>query len=119
MTNASNDVIVWGLALFERDDVNGKFLVLGTQDEIAPREFDVLDGAGIVLSDGVDIGIVLTIRSEGVVMAVDQKGGAGQHTRKHTHAFAGVNFNENETLPVSAGAMEFGAQATQESFFEF
>jgi hypothetical protein len=48
-------------------------------------------------------------------MAIDQDGGGGQEARKHTHTFASVDADGNETLPDLAIALGRRAQAAEKT----
>ncbi len=121
VTDAADNVVAGFIAFFDGEDFHGVGVVMRTQHEVAVGKFHVLDGAGFVFvfADGVHILFALAIGSQGVVVAVEEKGCAGEHAGKHAHAFAGVNFDNDKTLPCIAVAFDVFAEATEESFFEF
>src|ERR1700722_9208580 len=52
-------------------------------------------------------------------MAIDEKGSAGQKARVHAHAFAAVDSDEHEALPLFAFALDFRFKFLEKAFFEF
>src|ERR1700675_1792620 len=52
-------------------------------------------------------------------MTVDEERCAGQKARVHAHAFAAVDSDEHESLPLLAIAFDFGFKFLEKAFFEF
>jgi hypothetical protein len=119
VADSADEVIAWPLAFIHGQDFNGISLVVRSEDELTAGGFDVFDGAGSVLEDGIHVVLTLAIRLERVVMAVDEQCGAGQEAGVHAHAFAGVGFDGHESLPTGAVAFDFRLELPQKALFEF
>ena len=118
VTDAADDVVGDGLALFHSHDLDGIRLIMRAQNQVTAGGFDVLDGATLILEDGVHVELAFAIRLERVVMTVDQECGTGQEARVHTHAFAAIDFDYHKALPLLAIAFGFGFELLEEAFFE-
>src|SRR5690348_7247640 len=114
VANAADDVVVRRLVFFDGNHLDGVMVVLRTQDELAPRELDIFHSTGVVLTNGVNVGIIFAIRSQRIVVAINEDGGTWKHPGKHAVAFARIEANENEALPFLTRALQFRAEATEE-----
>ena len=79
-------------------------------------DFDILHGTSVIPEDSVHVDIAFAIRLEGVVMAIDEYGGAGQKAGIHAHALACVDLDHHEALPVAAIAFDLGPQLFKKCF---
>ena len=119
MADASDQVIGGRLAIFHGHDFDGVRLVVWPQNQVSACGFDILHGAIFAFEHGIHIEFALAIRLERVVMAVDEERRPGQKARVHAHAFAGVNSDEHETLPLLAIAFSFRLELFKKAFLEF
>ena len=119
--DAADKVIGSLLAFFHGEHLDRVGLVMRAQDEVVVGDLDVLDSQVVivVLADGVHVVLALAIGGEGVIVTVEEEGGAGQHARIHTHAFAGVHFDDDEAFPAVTVAFHGRAEAAEESLLEF
>jgi len=93
----------------ERDELDGKGAGVGTEDEAAFVEVDEAEQESGSAADGVEGGLVGTVGSEGVVVAVEDGDGSGGDDGVHGGGLLGVGADGEETLPVSMGAGGSGA----------
>src|SRR5882672_640325 len=77
VADAADDVVSGGLAFFHWNDGDGVGLVVGTKNEGVLSDLKIFDGASAIFADGVHVLLVLAVRGERVVVAVDENGGAG------------------------------------------
>lgn len=89
------------------------------QNQIISGRLHILDGAGSILKDGVHIEFAFAVGLERIVMAVDEKRGAGQQTGVHAHAFAGISFNYHKAFPLVPIAFNFRFQLLEKCFLKF
>src|SRR5215475_10983671 len=99
MTDAPDDVVVRFGSQLDWKKLDRISRVVGTEDQVAVSYFHVLDGAGVILADGVHILFALTVRGQRVVVAVNEYAGAGEQARIHAHPFTGVRFDYDKALP--------------------
>jgi len=90
-----------------------------TQNQVIAGDLDILNGAGIFLEDSIHIELAFAIGFERVVVAIEEKIRTGQETGIHAHALAGIGFDDDETLPFLAVALDFSLQFLEKSLLEF
>ena len=73
----------------------------------------VFDGARAIPMHGIDIGFILSVRLQQVVMAIDQHGRAGQEARIHAGRFLSIDFDQYKTLPLLSAGAESRTQPSQ------
>lgn len=112
------EIIGCGFALVHGHDVDGIGLVVGAQNQLVSGGFHVFNSAGSVFKDGVHVELALSVGLEGVVVAVDEECGTGQETRVHAHAFAAVDFNDNEAFPMLPITFSFRLELFEKCFLE-
>jgi len=119
VTDAADDVVVRRLVFFDGNHLDWEPIVLRTQDKLASRELDVFEGAGVVLANGVYVRIILSVGSQRIVMAINEDGCTWNSSGEHAVAFACVEANENEPLPLLTRALQFRAKSAEERLLEF
>lgn len=62
MANAAYQAIGGGLAPFHRDDLDGRGLVVGSEDDMTSGDFDVPHRASIVFQNSVHVEFAFVIR---------------------------------------------------------
>src|SRR6476646_8982392 len=118
IADAADQVVVDFCSGLHRHDLDRVSGVVGTKDQVISRYFDILDGAGAALGDGVHVGVAFTIGLERIVVAIQQDRSAGKKAREHAHAFAAVDADDHETLPVFAVPFHLRPQFAQEALPE-
>jgi hypothetical protein len=98
---------------------HGIGLVVGTQNEMRIRHFEVLDGASALFKDGVHVRFVAAIRLQRIVVTVQKHSGSRQKARVHAHALVGVDPNHNKAFPGFPVTLGLGPKAAQEGAAEF
>ena len=119
MADATDEVIGGGLAVFHGHDLDGICLVVRAQNQVLAGGFHVFDGTRTVLENGIHVELAFAIGLERVVVTVDEKRCPGKQTGVHTHAFAGVGFDDHEAFPLLAVAFSFRFEFLQETPLKF
>ena len=118
MADAADEVVGGALAVCQGDDLDGRRLVVGAENELTSGDFDVSYRASIAFQNSVHIEFAFAIGLECVVMAVYEKSCSGHEARMHAEGFAGIELNEDEAVPAGAVAVGFGSQLVQEGFLK-
>ena len=118
VADAAYQIICKAFAFHDGDNFDGIGLVVGPENELLSGDLDILHRTSVIPENGVHVDIAFAIRLQRVVMAIDERCGPGQETRVHAHAFACIDLNHHETLPVAAIAFDLGAQLLKKCFFE-
>ena len=118
MADAPNDDFRGGTRGLDGDVVERGLGVAGTEQELASVEFNEAHEADVALAHEVEVGFAAAIGVEAVVMAVDEKGGAGQDARVHGEAGIGVGLDDDEAMPTAARSVHVRLEAAEEALFE-
>src|SRR5579864_9830620 len=78
VADAPDQIIGGGFSFFHGQYFDGIGLVVGAQDQVVARDFDVLHGAVAVFRDRVHVELAFAVGLQGVVVAVEEDGGARQ-----------------------------------------
>ena len=107
--DAAYDVVGWGFVGGEGEELNGKVAGPGAEDETAFVEVDEAKEECGSAADGVESGLVGTVGSERVVVAVEDGDGAGGDKGIHGGGLLRVGADGEEALPVGVPGGGAGA----------
>jgi hypothetical protein len=70
VADTSDDEVRW-ISIFQGQNADGMTLIVRTKYQVIAIAFHVLDGAGLIFANGIDVRFVAPIRLKQVVVAVD------------------------------------------------
>jgi hypothetical protein len=118
VADSPNYVVSGFRAFFYGDDFHRIGVIVRTKDQVAVGYFYVLDGAVSILANGIHVLFGFSVRSQRVVVAIEEEGSSGEHTGVHAHAFSRVYLDDNKALPGIVVPLNVFAEATEEGSFE-
>src|SRR5712692_9437628 len=86
-----------------------------TQHDLALQHLRVSKSATLGTQDGVDVGVSLTVRLEGIVVPVYQHRRARLQSRVHTCAIVSIDADGDKPVPTRAPAFCLSPQPLQEA----
>jgi hypothetical protein len=114
MADTADNVVGGRIAGFNHHELNRVGRVMWTKEKIFSDYFKIAQAAVTVrLTNRIHVGLTLTIAFEGVVVTVEDNSSAGQETGKHTHSFAGVYGDCQESFPSLAVTLKTRAEAAE------
>ena len=123
VTDTTDDVIAGALTGGDGNHVDGIGGVVGAENQLGGSGFNIADGAGSVarpgLADGVDVGFASAVGRQGIVVAVEKQGGAGEGAGVHAHSLLLANLDDDEALPAGLFAFDLRTETAEETLSEF
>lgn len=107
--DAADDVVGWGFVSGKGEKLDGEVAGVGAKDETTFVEVDEAQEESGAPADGVERGLVGAIRSERVVVTVENGDGSGRDEWVHGGGLLGVCADGEEALPM--GVRGGGADA--------
>ena len=98
--DAADDVVAGGFVCGQGKKLDGEVTGVWAEDETALVEVDEAEKEGGAATDGVESGLMGAVRSEGVVVAIEDGDGDGGEKRVHGGGLLRVGADGEEALPV-------------------
>jgi hypothetical protein len=108
-TDATDDVVGWSLVGAEGEKLDGEVERERTQDEPTTIELDVPKDEVCAATDGVESSLLGSVRSDGVVVTVEDDGGTVGDEGVHCSGLLHVCTDGEEALPVRTSLRGTGA----------
>src|SRR4029077_12015049 len=99
MAHAAHDMVSGLLSIFQGYYFNRVRGIVGTHNQVTVRSFDVSDDTSAVFTYGVYVTFALAVRSQRIIVAVEQQGGAGHRAGIHAHPPLRIRLDNNEAFP--------------------
>src|SRR6202790_2750836 len=116
--NAAHDIVSGLLAVFQDYYFNRVGGIVGTQDQVTVRSFDITDDARPIFTYGVYISFAPAVGGNGIVVAVEQQGGARHSAGVHAGSPLRVRLDNHKAFPAPAVAFHPLFQALQEALLK-
>jgi hypothetical protein len=118
VTHAAYDAVTGLGAILQGYYFNWICQVVRAQDQMTVIRVDVLDCASSILAHRVHITFALSVRSQRIVVPVEQQRGAWHSAGIHAHSFLRIRLDDYKAFPTAAVPFHFPFQALQEALLE-